>query len=84
MVVIVWLFDLPLPMQSLPITTEVVSLNPTHGEVNLIQYNVIKFVSDLLPVCGFLRLLHFPPPIKLITTIYLKQNNPNPLFPYPE
>jgi len=27
-----------------PITTEVVSLNPTHGEVYLIQHYVIKFV----------------------------------------
>jgi hypothetical protein len=25
--------DLQLPMQSVPITTKVVSLNPTHGEV---------------------------------------------------
>jgi len=25
--------DLQLPMQSVPITTNIVSLNPTHGEV---------------------------------------------------
>ncbi len=30
-----------------------------------IQNYVIKFVSDLLQVCGFLRVLPFPPPIKL-------------------
>ena len=28
-------------------TTNVASLNPVHGEVNLIQNYVIKFVSDL-------------------------------------
>jgi|JYMV01.1.fsa_nt_gi methylthioribose-1-phosphate isomerase len=40
-------------MQSLPITTKVVSLNPVHGEVYLIQHYVIKFASDLLQVGGF-------------------------------
>ena len=39
--------DLQLPVQSVPITTKVVSSNPVHGEVYLIQYYVIKFVSDL-------------------------------------
>ena len=29
-------------------TTKVVSSNPTHGEVYLIQYYATKFVSDLL------------------------------------
>jgi hypothetical protein len=33
------------------ITTKVVSLNPVHGEVYLIQHYVIKFVSDLWQVC---------------------------------
>jgi len=32
-VVMVWLLDLQLTVQSVPITTEVVSSNPTHGEV---------------------------------------------------
>jgi len=32
-------------VQSMPITTKVVSLNPTHGEVYSIQHYVIKFVS---------------------------------------
>jgi len=40
-------------MQSVPITTKVVSLNATHGEVNLIQLYVIKFVSDLQQIDGF-------------------------------
>jgi hypothetical protein len=53
-------------MQSVPITTKVVSSNPVHGEVYSIQHYVIKFVSDLRQVGGFLQ---FPPPIKLTTTI---------------
>jgi len=44
-VVIVWYMDLQLPAQSVPITTKVVSLNPTHGEVYSIQHYVIRFVS---------------------------------------
>jgi hypothetical protein len=41
-------------MQSVPITTNVVSLNSAHGEVYLIQHYVIKFVSDLRQVSSFL------------------------------
>ena len=40
-------------MQSVPITTKVVSSNPAHGEVYSIQHDVIKFVSDFWQVCGF-------------------------------
>ena len=43
----------------------VVSLNPARGEVYSIQYYVIKLVSDLQQVGGFLRVLRFLPPIKL-------------------
>ena len=43
-----------------------------HGEVYSIQHYVIKFVSDLRQVGGFLPVLRFPPPIKLIVTIYCK------------
>ena len=64
-VVIVWLLDLHLPIQSVLITTNVVSSNPTR----VIQDYVIKFVSDLRQVGGFLRVLPFPPPIKLTATI---------------
>jgi hypothetical protein len=46
-VVIVWKCDLQLPVQSVPITTETLSSNPTHGVVYSIQHFVIKFVSDL-------------------------------------
>jgi hypothetical protein len=42
-VVVVWKLDLQLPVQSVPITTNVVSLNPIHGEVYSIQHYVIKF-----------------------------------------
>ena len=59
--VIVWKLDLLLPMQSMPITTEVVSSNPIH---------VIKFVSYLRQVGGFLWVLWSPSPIKLAATIY--------------
>jgi hypothetical protein len=52
------------------IGTNVVSLNPAHGQVYSIKHYVIKFVSDLIQVCGFRRVLRFLPPIKLITTRY--------------
>jgi hypothetical protein len=39
--------QLHVSVQSVPIPTKVVSLNPVHGEVYSIQHYVIKFVSDL-------------------------------------
>ena len=47
MAVIVWKLDLQLSMQSMPITTKVVSLNPAHSEVYSIQHYVLKFVNNL-------------------------------------
>ena len=44
MVDVIWWMDLQLPIQSAPITTKVV-----------IQHLIIKFVSDLRKVGGFLR-----------------------------
>ena len=44
----------------------IMSLNPAHSEVYLIQNYVIKLVSDLWQVSSFLR---FPPTIKLTTPI---------------
>jgi hypothetical protein len=35
----------------------------------IVQHYMIKFVSDLPQVGGFLRVLRFPPPIKLTATI---------------
>jgi hypothetical protein len=55
--------DLYLPVQSVLITTKAVSLNPVHGEVYSTQHYVIKFVSDMQQVGGFLRVLRFPPPL---------------------
>ena len=55
--VVVWQLDLQLPMQSVSIATNVVSLNPAHCEVYQIQHYVIKFVSDLPHVSGFLWVL---------------------------
>ena len=49
-------------MQSVPITTKVVCLNPPCGEVYSVQHYVIKFVSDLRQVGGLLRVLQFLPP----------------------
>jgi hypothetical protein len=53
-------------------SSEVVSSNPVHGNVYSMQHHVIKFVSDLRQVDGFLQVLGFPPPIKLTATIKLK------------
>jgi hypothetical protein len=44
--------DLQLPVPSLPITTNVLSLNLAHGEVCSIQHYVMKFVGDLRRVSG--------------------------------
>ena len=49
--------------------TNVVCMNPTHGEVYLMQYSGIKFVSDLRQIGGFLWVLWFPPPMKLSAKI---------------
>ena len=83
-----WQLDLQLPVQSVPVTTNVVSSNPAHGEVYSIQHYVMKFVSDLRQVGGFLRIFRFPPPIKLTATILLNlfesgvQHHNPPLFLY--
>jgi hypothetical protein len=56
-------------MQSVPITTDLVRSNLNQGEVYKLEHYVIKFVSDLRRVVGFLRVLQIPPPIKLTATI---------------
>jgi hypothetical protein len=48
---------------------KVVSSNPAHGQVYSIQHYVIKFVSVLRQVGGFLRVLRFLPPINLTAMI---------------
>ena len=52
-------------MQSVPITTNVVSWNSTQARCT--RYN--KFVSDLQQAGDFLKILWCPTPIKLTTTI---------------
>ena len=69
MVLIKWWLHLQLPMQSMPITTKVVSSKPVHDKVYSIQHYVIKFGSDLRQVGGFPRVLRFPPPMNLTATI---------------
>ena len=69
LVVIEWQFNLQLPVQSVSITTKIISSNPIHNKVYSIQHYVIKFVSDLRQIGGFHRVLRFPPPIKLTATI---------------
>ena len=54
------------------------SSNPAHGEVYWIQHYVIKFVSDLWQVGGFLQVLRFLPPIKLIAKLNTITLTPNP------
>jgi hypothetical protein len=66
---IVLLLDLQLLVQLWSITTKVVSLNPVHDEVYSIQHYVIKFVSDVRQDGRFLRVVRFPPPIKLTAAI---------------
>jgi hypothetical protein len=56
-------------MQSVSITTNIVSSNPIHSEVYLMQHYVIMLVYDLRQIVGFLWVLRFPAPIKLNTTI---------------
>ena len=56
-------------VQSVPITTHVVSSNLDQVEVHNIMW---WFVSILRQVSGFLQVLRFPPPIQLTAMIYLK------------
>ena len=55
-------------VQSVYITTKVVSSNPRSWRGVLDTHYVMKFVSDLRQVGGIHRVLRFPPPIKLTTT----------------
>ena len=72
MAAIVWQLDLQLYMQSVSITTDDVGSNLDQDEVYSLQHYVIKFVSNLQQVGGFLPVLWFPPPMKLTATITLK------------
>jgi hypothetical protein len=43
-----WSLDLPLPVQSVPITNKVVSLNPDRGEVGVLDTTLCNKVCQLL------------------------------------
>ena len=45
------------------------SSKPAHGEVFSIQHYLIKLIIDLQKAVEFLRVLRFPPSIKLTATI---------------
>jgi hypothetical protein len=69
----------------MPITTKVVSWNSVHIAVNSIQHYVIKFVSDLQQVSGFLQVLRLLHRLNLLPWYYwnivesgIKHHNPNP------
>ena len=64
LVKIAWELDKQLPMQSVPITTNILSSNPAHDELHKIQPYMITFASDLQQVCSFHRIFRFPPTIK--------------------
>jgi hypothetical protein len=51
------------------IATNLVGSKHVHSEIYSIEHYVIKFVSDMRQVSGFLRVIRFPPPIKLTTSI---------------
>jgi hypothetical protein len=74
--VVVVIVFLQLPVQSMSITTDILSSNPAHGKVYSIQHYVIKFVSDFQQVSGFLQVLWFSSTNKTdrhdITEILLK------------
>ena len=68
-VVIMIIVDLQLPVQLVSFITKVLSSNPINDEVYSLQHYVIKFVTDLRHVGGFLLVLRFLLAIKLTTTI---------------
>jgi hypothetical protein len=57
------------PMLSVSITIKVLRSNPTLARCTRCIIIFIKFVSELQQVGCFLRVLRFPPPIKLTITI---------------
>ena len=54
-IVHITLYNLQLPMQSVPITTDVMSSNPARCEVSSIQHYVITIASNLRQVGCFLQ-----------------------------
>ena len=56
-------------------TIKIVSLNLVQGEVYLIQLYVIKYVSDLRQIGGFLWVLRFPPGTRISLTNKANHHN---------
>ena len=50
----------------MPIITDVVNSNPAHGKVYFIKHYVIKFVSELWQIVGFLRVIGFLHQLQLL------------------
>jgi len=68
-VVIDWQLDFRLHVQSVPITTNPMSLNPAHAKTYSIQLYMIHFFSELRQDDGLLRVLRFLQIIKLTDKI---------------
>ena len=69
LLVMLWLLDLQLPVQSVPITTNHMSLNPAHGKMYSIQLHMLHFFSELRQDDGLLRVLQFLQTMKLTDKI---------------
>jgi len=63
-------------MESVPITINIVSSNPTHGEVYWIQHYVIKFVGDLSGVFSINK-TDSHDINEILLKVALKHHNPN-------
>ena len=68
-VVIDWLLDFRLHVQSVPFSTNPMILNPVHGKMHSIQLYMIHFFSELRQDDGLLRVLRFLQTIKLTERI---------------
>ena len=66
-VVIECYVNLLLSVQSVPITTTLLTSNIAHGEVYSIHHYVVNFVSDLLQVDGFRWRVFYPVYVLLLT-----------------
>jgi hypothetical protein len=69
---------------SMLITTKVVRLNPSHGEVYSIKHFVIKLVSGLRPVGGSFRVPLFPPHPPPLFSMPFRWKYKTPFHSYPK
>ena len=86
-VMIVWQLNLQLPVESVPITSKVVSSNLVHGEVYSIQHYVTQYISDFRQIGSFRLVLQLPPPISWlpryswhIVESGIKHRKPKPIW----